>query len=91
MSEAFDRFLPHRDKTVLFYEDGDFAAVCVAVPSSWSWVVYHEGRAVAGGRSWNIDAYQACAAALHAIETRRAEARLGLAGPTAPDAKGGQL
>jgi hypothetical protein len=68
---AYDRFRATEDGLILTLEDGDYLATCFFSAGSWSWVVWGEGLALAGRRSWNLDAFEACAAACVAIARRK--------------------
>lgn len=55
----------------LVFQDGDYFAAAAFVGGAWSYFVFHAGEAVAGERSWNMDAMQACRWALDAIDRHK--------------------
>lgn len=64
--ESFDRFnetIAH----VMTKDDGEFVSVVFLALGSWGWVVFRNGEAVMGARSWHAGAYEACEAAELAV------------------------
>jgi hypothetical protein len=75
---AFDLFkeLSSGDQR-LMYSDGGFHAFVCVLGGSWTWTVWHrDGRVIDGFRSWQMDAYYACRAAIMRIEQAKAAGEL---------------
>lgn len=80
---AYELFQKSDHGQTLSFEHGPFLVTCSAALGSWGWVLWREGVAVAGRRSWQMDAFEACSEAYRAVE--RGRGALGRQpGPDAP-------